>query len=194
MFDFIRGQIHRVAPTQVILEVGGVGFDVNISFQTFQAIQSSKEVSLYTRFLAKNDGQNLSTFVLYGFQQVEERAMFDMLTSISGIGNNLALTMLSAHPVEAIQQAIYQGNESFITAIKGIGPKTAKRLILELKDKVNDGQHFDLGSNNPKDEALKALLSLGFQRNTIMRTLDAIIQELPSSSVEELIKLALKRM
>ena len=194
MFDFIRGQIHRVAPTQVILEAGGVGFDVNISFQTFQAIQSSKEVSLYTRFLAKNDGQNLSTFVLYGFQQVEERAMFDMLTSISGIGNNLALTMLSAHPVEAIQQAIYQGNESFITAIKGIGPKTAKRLILELKDKVNDGQHFDLESNNPKDEALKALLSLGFQRNTIMRTLDVIIQELPSSSVEELIKLALKRM
>ena len=194
MFDFIRGQIHRVAPTQVILEVGGVGLDINISFQTFQAIQTSKEVSLYTRFLAKNDGQNLSTFVLYGFDKVEERAMFDMLTSISGIGNNLALTMLSAHPVDAIQQAIYQGNEAFITAIKGIGPKTAKRLILELKDKVNDGQHFDLESNNPKDEALKALLSLGFQRNTIMRTLDAIIQELPTSSVEELIKLALKRM
>ena len=79
MFDFIRGQIHRVAPTQVILEVGGMGFDINISFQTFQAIQTSKEVSLYTRFLAKNDGQNLSTFVLYGFDKVEERAMFDML-------------------------------------------------------------------------------------------------------------------
>ena len=141
---------HRVAPTQVILEVGGVGFDVNISFQTFQAIQTSKEVTLYTRFLAKNDGQNLSTFVLYGFEKVEERAMFDMLTSISGIGNNLALTMLSAHPVDSIQQAIYQGNEAFITAIKGIGPKTAKRLILELKDKVSDGQHLDLGGNNPK--------------------------------------------
>ena len=194
MFDFIRGQIHRVAPTQVILEVGGVGFDINISFQTFQAIQTSKEVTLYTRFLAKNDGQNLSTFVLYGFEKVEERAMFDMLTSISGIGNNLALTMLSAHPVDSIQQAIYQGNEAFITAIKGIGPKTAKRLILELKDKVSDGNPLDLGGNNPRDEALKALTSLGFQRNTIMRTLDAILKENSSSSVEELIKLALKRM
>ena len=139
MFDFIRGRIHRVAPTQVILEVGGVGFDVNISFQTFKPFKQVRRLPCTQGSLAKNDGQNLSTFVLYGFEKVEERAMFDMLTSISGIGNNLALTMLSAHPVDSIQQAIYQGNEGFITAIKGIGPKTAKRLILELKDKVNDG-------------------------------------------------------
>ena len=197
MFDFIRGQIHRVAPTQVILEVGGVGFDVNISFQTFQAIQTSKEVSLYTRFLAKNDGQNLSTFVLYGFDKVEERAMFDMLTSISGIGNNLALTMLSAHPVDAIQQAIYQGNEAFITAIKGIGPKTAKLIIIELKDKFAKGSDEELPFDPvefERTDAFQALLSLGYKEKEIQKVINDIVSKNLEIKTQELIRQSLKKL
>jgi Holliday junction DNA helicase RuvA len=170
---------------------------IEISLQTYEVIKSMKEVQLYTHLHFKKDGQVVSGIELYGFYEQSEKTMFELLILVSGIGTNTARLMLSAMRSDEIRGAILTDNEAKISSIKGIGPKTAKRLILELKDKMlkmDYGTAIEVSSNNKlRDDALIALSSLGFQKNTVLKALATVEKNYPEvNKVEDIIKYALK--
>lgn len=191
MITQLRGRLVEKNPTHVIIDCHGVGYLLHISLHTFGLLADDEQVTVYTHLSIKEDSHTL-----YGFSSKLERAVFRLLISVSGIGPSIARTMLSSMNPEEVQQAIAKGNVSAIQAVKGIGAKTAQRLILDLKDKVL--KTFDLDENiqekgnSNKEEALSALEVLGFARKISEKVLDQVLQEAPSSSVEELIKKALK--
>jgi Holliday junction DNA helicase RuvA len=191
MITQLRGRLVEKNPTHVIIDCHGVGYLLHISLHTFGLLADDEHVTVYTHLSIKEDSHTL-----YGFSSKLERAVFRLLISVSGIGPSIARTMLSSMNPEEVQQAIATGNVSAIQAVKGIGAKTAQRLILDLKDKVL--KTFDLDENiqekgnSNKEEALSALEVLGFARKISEKVLDQVLQEAPSSSVEELIKKALK--
>lgn len=191
MITQLRGRLVEKNPTHVIIDCHGVGYLLHISLHTFGLLADDEQVTVYTHLSIKEDSHTL-----YGFSSKLERAVFRLLISVSGIGPSIARTMLSSMNPEEVQQAIATGNVSAIQAVKGIGAKTAQRLILDLKDKVL--KTFDLDENiqekgnSNKEEALSALEVLGFARKISEKVLDQVLQEAPSSSVEELIKKALK--
>jgi|694.fasta_scaffold18055_4 Holliday junction DNA helicase RuvA len=198
MISYIKGTLVACQPTNVIIEnSSGMGMHIEISLQTYEVIKSMKEVQLYTHLHFKKDGQVVSGIELYGFYEQSEKTMFELLILVSGIGTNTARLMLSAMRSEEIRGAILTDNESKISSIKGIGPKTAKRLILELKDKMlkmDDGTAIEVSSNNKlRDDALIALSSLGFQKNTVLKALATVEKNYPEvNKVEDIIKYALK--
>lgn len=203
MIDFIKGTVILKTPTFVVIETaGGVGYRINISVNTYSKIEQNKEVSLIrllTYLQIREDAH-----ILYGFADESERSMFQLLISVSGVGAATAQVLLSSMSPDEARAAILGENEAAFNKVKGIGPKTAKRIILDLKDKVQkeSGEVAQLAllsnvadNHKMRDEAIAALLALGFQRIPIQKVLNKILQENPQiGSVEALIKAALRQL
>ena len=193
MIHHLKGKLVEKNPTYVIIECAGVGYFVNISLHTFSKIPEGELLQLYAHLQVKEDSHTL-----FGFAEKSEREIFRLLLSVSGIGSSTARTMLSSMSPAQIRDAIANGDVSAIQAIKGIGAKTAQRVILDLRDKVlkvYDIDELSITSNNTnKDEALSALEVLGFARRQAEKVVDKVISQDTSLSVENIIKLALKNL
>jgi len=195
MIAYLDGKLTEKSPTYVVVETGGVGYAVHISLHTWSQIQDLAVCRLLTHLVVKEDSHTL-----YGFYKPDERALFQALIAVSGIGPNTARMVLSSMTPEAFRQAVLAEDETAIRRIKGIGPKSAKRLILEMKDRVGkegpsaEGQ-ITPAHNTVRDEALTALVMLGFGRPASEKALSKIVrQQGVDSTVETLIKLALQNM
>ena len=193
MIHHLKGKLVEKNPTYVIIECGGVGYFVNISLHTFSMLTDGELINLYTHLQVKEDSHTL-----FGFSEKSERQIFRLLLSVSGIGSSTARTMLSSLSPAQIRDAIASGDVPTIQGIKGIGAKTAQRVILDLKDKVlkvYDIDEVSFASNNTnKEEALSALEVLGFVRRQAEKVVDKVVSQEPALSVENIIKLALKNL
>jgi len=193
MIAHLQGKLVEKSPTQVVIDCGGVGYHVNISLHTYSLLPDADFIKLYTHLQIKEDAHTL-----FGFVEKSEREIFKLLLSVSGIGASIARTMLSSLDPKQITNAIASGDVLTIQSIKGIGSKTAQRVILDLKEKVL--KLYDLDevsmsqSNTNRDEALSALEVLGFVRKTSERIVEKIVKEDPDASVESIIKKALKNL
>jgi Holliday junction DNA helicase RuvA len=194
MYAYIDGKLAFKSPSYVVIEAGGVGYHVNISLNTFSRIGNAERCKLFTWLHVKEDAHTL-----YGFADEGERRLFLHLISVSGVGPNTGRMMLSSITPEEIQTAIVKGDVSQIQRIKGIGPKSAQRLVLELQDKLKKEGPDSLISmpktTTIKDEALSALIMLGFARNAVEKVLEQELNKNGSDlTVEQLIKFALKSL
>lgn len=193
MITQLRGKLVEKNPTYVVLEVGGVGYWLNISLNTFSLLPNEESVLLYTYLSVKEDSHTL-----FGFINKIEREIFKLLISVSGVGPSIARTMLSSMSTDEIQQAIASGNVGVIQSVKGIGTKTAQRVLVDLKDKISKTFAIDevsfVESNTNKNEALSALEVLGFNKKQSEKVLDKILLEDSTVNVETLIKKALKNL
>ena len=193
MIAHIQGKLVEKNPTNVVIDCGGVGYDINISLHTFSLLPASDNINLFTYVQIKEDAHTL-----FGFVEKSEREIFKMLLSVSGIGASIARTMLSSIEPRQIIQAIATSDLATIQSIKGIGSKTAQRVILDLKDKVLKLYDIDevsiIQNNTNRDEALSALEVLGFIRRTSEKVVEKIIRENPDATVETIIKQALKNL
>ena len=193
MITQIIGRLVEKTPTQVVIDCNGVGYAVHISLHTFSQIGNDESIKLYTHLQIREDAHTL-----FGFHTPMERSVFLLLLSVSGIGASTARTMLSSLEPQQIQRAIISEDLNAIKSVKGIGLKTAQRVLIELKDKMMnlfDGEEIQiLGNNTIKDEALSALEVLGYSRKQSERIVDRVIQSTPDCSVEELIKEALNKL
>lgn len=193
MITHLNGKLIEKNPTHVIVEVNGVGYWLNISLNTFSQISDSETIMLYTHLSVKEDSHTL-----YGFISKIEREIFRLLISVSGVGPSIARTMLSSMTTDEIQQAIASGNVGLIQSVKGIGLKTAQRVLVDLKDKILKTFSIDEVSvaerNTNKIEALSALEVLGFTKKQCEKILDKFLLEDNAMSVELLIKKALKNL
>lgn len=191
MIAHIQGKLVEKTPTEVVIECNGVGYEIHISLHTYSQIPESENIKLYTFLQVKEDSHSL-----FGFTDKKERELFKLLISVSGIGANTARTMLSSLNPEQIIQAIAANDVGTVQSIKGIGLKTAQRVILDLKDKVLKIYAIEeiSGSlyNTNKEEALSALEVLGYMRKNAEKVLEKIITNSPAATVEDLIKQALK--
>ena len=193
MIAHLQGKLVEKNPTEVIIDCNGVGYHVNISLHTYSLLPNSEAIKLFTYLQIKEDSHTL-----FGFVEKSEREIFKMLLSVSGIGASIARTMLSSLEPKQIIQAIASADVITIQKIKGIGGKTAQRVILDLKDKVLKLYDLDevsmIQNNTNKDEALSALEVLGFVRKSSERVVEKIVKENPEATVENIIKLALKNL
>jgi Holliday junction DNA helicase RuvA len=193
MIAHIQGKLVEKTPTQVVIDCGGVGYNINISLHTYTLLPSTDFIKLYVHLQIKEDAHTL-----FGFVEKSEREIFRLLLSVSGIGANIARTMLSSLDPKQITNAIASADVVTIQSIKGIGSKTAQRVILDLKEKVL--KLYDLDevsmsqSNTNRDEALSALEVLGFVRKASEKIVEKIVKEEPDASVESIIKKALKNL
>ncbi|MEI7597099.1 MAG: Holliday junction branch migration protein RuvA [Bacteroidota bacterium] len=198
MIDYIEGKIAEITPTYVVIDVNGMGFSFNISLNTFSEIRENTKCKLYAHLAFKNEASTPVGMVLYGFATISERTMFHFLVSVSGVGANTARLILSSMTASEVQQVIVSGNVALLQKVKGIGGKTAQRIIVDLKDKLSkesiEKDYNFAASNTVKEEALGALVMLGFMKNIAEKTVDKIIKEHQNSTVEEIIKLALKML
>ncbi|MBD1259593.1 Holliday junction branch migration protein RuvA [Maribacter polysiphoniae] len=193
MIHHLNGKLVEKNPTHVIIECAGVGYFVNISLNTFSHIKDQENINLFTHLQVREDAHTL-----FGFAEKSEREIFRLLLSVSGIGASTARTMLSSLSPVQIRDAIANGDVATIQGIKGIGAKTAQRVILDLRDKilkVYDIDEVSISSNNTnKEEALSALEVLGFVRRQAEKVVDKVVSQEPALSVENIIKLALKNL
>ena len=195
MIDYIKGKITGLTPTEVILECYGIGYRILISLQTYEGLNGKDDATVYIHHYLREDEE-----LYYGFSSKDERELFRLLIGVSGIGASTARMMLSSLNSEEIRNAILAEDINKIKSIKGIGLKSAQRLILELKDKVVKGAGtdnpmlFSPTSNTAVDEAVTALVMLGFTKANVNKAVSAVIKEKPAASLEEIIKLALKRL
>jgi len=193
MIAQLQGKLVEKSPTHVVIDCGGIGYHVNISLHTYSLLPSADFVKLFTHLQIKEDAHTL-----FGFVEKSEREIFKLLLSVSGIGASIARTMLSSLDPKQITNAIASADVLTIQSIKGIGSKTAQRVILDLKEKIlklYDLDEVSMSQNNTnRDEALSALEVLGFVRKTSERIVEKIIKETPESSVEYIIKQALKNL
>ena len=193
MITQIKGKLVEKNPTQVVVDCNGIGYEINISLHTFSSLSSDENIQLFTHLQVREDAH-----ILYGFFTILERAVFRLLISVSGIGTSTARTMLSSLTPSEIQQAIGTEDVATIQGVKGIGLKTAQRVIIELKDKIRTLQGSEEipvhKSNTIKEETLSALEVLGYSRKASEKVVDKLIQGDPDSSVEELIKSALNKL
>ncbi|MBK7406749.1 MAG: Holliday junction branch migration protein RuvA [Saprospirales bacterium] len=195
MIHHIKGLITFKSPTYIVIEAGGIGYQVFISLNTYARIEPLEQVKLLTYFHVKEDGQSL-----FGFVDEQERVLFTHLISVSGIGPTTAQLVLSSLSVDEIRSAILSEDDRQFNRVKGIGPKTAKRIILELKDKVQKDVGEDWipvpsADNTIRQEALSALMALGFSRIPVQKALNQLLKENPGiNSVEKLIKMALQQL
>jgi holliday junction DNA helicase RuvA len=198
MIAYLSGKITSKGPTHILLETGGIGYMVKISLNTFEKIQHLDNCRLHTSLIVKIENQSVSGFDLYGFFEETEKDLFEKLISVSGVGAATARMMLSSFKPDEIRNAILSENEAMIQSIKGIGPKSAKRIILELKDKVGkiSGDSILMASpnNTLKEEALSALMALGFNKQAGDKVLMKLQSANNSWTVEGLIKEALKQL
>jgi Holliday junction DNA helicase RuvA len=193
MITQLKGRMIEKSPTEIVIDCNGVGYLVNISLNTFSKLSDSESISLYTHLQVKEDSHTL-----FGFFEKTERNLFRQLISVSGIGASTARTMLSSLTPGEIQSAIVSGNVSVIQSVKGIGLKTAQRVIIDLKDKVSliseNNQFIGNISNTNQDEALSALEVLGYNRKQTSKLIEMLVNNSPEMSVEELIKRALNKL
>ncbi|MDT0555231.1 Holliday junction branch migration protein RuvA [Patiriisocius hiemis] len=193
MITHIQGRLVEKSPTDVVIDCNGIGYFVNISFHTFSQLPDEENVKVFTHLLVREDSHTL-----YGFSTHLEREIFRLLISVSGVGANTARTMLSSLSPDQVKEAIASNDIGVIQSVKGIGLKTAQRVVLDLKDKVLKVYGLDdvstVSSNTNKNEALSALETLGFARKQAEKVCDKIIKEDPQASVETIIKQALKNL
>ncbi|MBF02029.1 MAG: Holliday junction branch migration protein RuvA [Flavobacterium sp.] len=193
MITHIQGRLVEKTPTEVVIDCNGIGYHVNISLHTFSLIPDEEKIKLFTFLQIKEDAHTL-----YGFVEKQERELFKLLLSVSGIGASIARTMLSSLAPQQIIHAIASNDVATVQSIKGIGAKTAQRVILDLKDKVLKVYALDevslVSNNTNKEEALSALEVLGFARKSAEKVIEKIVKEDPNASVENLIKQALKNL
>ncbi|MBR2244444.1 MAG: Holliday junction branch migration protein RuvA [Prevotella sp.] len=199
MIEYIKGELTELTPALATVEAAGVGYGLNISLNTYSAIQGKKEVRLYVYEAIREDA-----YVLYGFVNKKEREMFELLISVSGVGPNTARMMLSSMSVSELCGAISTGNERIVKGIKGIGKMTAQRIIVDLRDKIvalGIADEIPAGgtiatpiNNAVRDEAVAALTMLGFSPAPTQKVVVAILQEQPDAPVEQVVKLALKQI
>lgn len=193
MITQIRGRLVEKNPTYVVVDCAGVGYLLHVSLQTFSSLPSDENIRLFTHLSIREDAHTL-----YGFITKTEREVFKLLISVSGVGPSIARTMLSSMSSEEVQNAIASDNVAIIQSVKGIGAKTAQRVIVDLKDKILktfDIDEVSLNSNNTnKEESLSALEVLGFNRRQSEKVITAILKETPNATVELLIKKALKNL
>ena len=197
MIDYIKGSIAQLTPTRVVLDNNGIGYRIEISLQTYESLEGKSEakVYIYHYFRQREDIE-----MYYGFATRDERELFELIISVSGIGVNSARMMLSSFSAEELREAILSEDVGRIKSVKGIGLKSAQRLILELKDKIVKGEGsspevlFQATSNEAIEEATRALTMLGFTKPNVNKAIQTILKKNPSAKVEEIIKLALKMM
>lgn len=191
MIGYLKGKIISSKPTQIVLDVNGVGYKVGISINTFEKIVNKTEVSLFVHTHVKED-----SISLYGFFTEPEKEMFELLISISGIGPKIALGLLSGISVDSLKEAIEEGNVTRITAVPGIGRKTAERLVLELRSKVEgiSAEQFTTLQPSTKSEAISALTTLGYNVKTAEKIVRELLLENSDYALEDLIKNALSRL
>ena len=196
MYSYIKGELVEVGPTQAVIENNGIGYELQISLQTFTEIQALRDVMLYIHHHVREDVE-----LWYGFATKEERNIFRMLIEVNGIGPNTARMMLSSMNSSEIRTAIVGGDVNRIKSIKGIGIKTAQRVIIDLKDKIAKGGGDTASAlfvqettSANMEEALSALVMLGFAKTAAEKVLRSVYRENPQYTLEELIKFSLKRL
>jgi Holliday junction DNA helicase RuvA len=191
MFEYIKGSVISLSPAGVVIEAGEIGYFVHISLTTYSLLHGSEKAKLFLHQVIREDAH-----ILYGFFDQAERELFRLLISVNGIGANTAIMMLSSHKPEELQHAILNENVGLLKNIKGIGIKTAQRVIIDLKDKIGKTSAGDLlfrANESPvRSEAVAALEMLGFNKKAVEKLVDQVLIEQPAITVENLIKLALK--
>lgn len=203
MIDYIKGELTELTPAEAVVEAYGVGYSLNISLNTYTAIQGKHEAKLYVHEALVTGGRD-DSYTLYGFASKQERALYRLLITVSGVGANTARMILSAAAPADLGNAIASGNERLLKGVKGIGLKTAQRIIVDLKDKVMslglaaEVNVADAGTTavnaGVRDEAVSALTMLGFSPAPSAKVVTSILQEQPSLPVEQVVKLALKQI
>lgn len=194
MIFYLKGIVQELAPTHAIIEVSGVGYFVGISLYTSQKLALGKEATLYTQQIIREDAH-----LLFGFFEKQEKDMFNLLISVNGVGAVSAMILLSSLELAEISQAILSGNSGVLQKVKGIGAKTAERIIIDLRDKVQkfegmQGENPPMINNKVKEESLSALEVLGIPRKTSDKIADKILKKTPDISIEELVKQVLKNI
>ncbi|HBB90936.1 MAG: Holliday junction DNA helicase RuvA [Bacteroidetes bacterium GWF2_49_14] len=193
MYEYITGKLADLTPAAAIIEQGGIGYQVQISLQTYASARGKDSVTLLIEEIIREDNHTL-----FGFFTREEREMFRLLVSVSGIGPNTARMMLSSLTTPDIRRAIQTDNVNLLKSVKGVGVKTAQRVIIDLRDKLSKTEEvsgiFPVSGNTSREEALSALVMLGFGRNDSVKALDQILRDAPETGPEELVKLALKKL
>lgn len=195
MYEYIQGSVAEVAPAYTVIDAGGVGYYLHISLETFAAIEHAAQAKLYVHYVVREDAQ-----LLYGFSTKVERELFRLLISVSGVGGNTARMILSTYSPRELQGIITAGNAVLLKNVKGLGLKTAQKIIVELSGKLmalgadEGGAPVAAADGGSIEEALAALVMLGFARAAADKVLRAVVRESPGATVEELIRLALKRL
>lgn len=196
MYEYISGSLTELSPTYAVVEAAGVGYYINISLQTFSAIEGAESVRLYVHFIVREDAQ-----ILYGFATRQERELFRLLISVSGVGGNTARMILSTYSTSGLRNIISTANAVLLKNVKGLGLKTAQKIIVELSGKM-----VDLGleakavkaagevDNEVFNETVAALVMLGFQKGASEKVVKALLKEDPNIQVEDAVRLALRRM
>lgn len=195
MIDYIKGEIIELTPTDIVLECHGIGYNILISVQTYSVLDEKKDATVYIHHYLREDEE-----LYYGFATKEERKMFRLLIGVSGVGASTARMMLSSLSVEEIQNAILSEDVSRIKSVKGIGLKSAQRIIIELKDKVVKGGETDMSAlftqvdNKASEEATTALIMLGFTKVNVNKAVNAVLKEDPTATVENIIRKSLQKL
>ncbi len=203
MIEYVKGELADVTPVLAVVEAAGVGYALNISLNTYSAIQGKREVKLYVHEVLVAGGRD-DSFTLYGFSTKQERGLYRLLITVSGVGANSARMMLSAMSPSELCNVISSGNDKVLKTVKGIGLKTAQRIIVDLKDKIistgiaqelsSNGGSVLMVNNDVKDEAVSALTMLGFSPAPSAKVVVSILTEQPDMPVEQVVKLALKQI
>ena len=199
MFEYISGKFSEKTPTHVVVDVGGIGYIVSVSLNTYSDINELNEGKLLTQYSVSVDVRSgESRHQIFGFSTALERALFRQLVSVSGVSSGIAHMILSAFKPDELQSILVNGDVKILTTVKGVGPKLAQKIIGELREKVaKDENNFDestTGGNSMRQEALSALTALGFDRGKSAKVLNQLIKDEPPSSIEVLIKNALKQL
>lgn len=194
MYDYISGPVAEAAPTHAVIDAGGVGYYLHISLETFAAIEHAERAKLWVHFVVREDAQ-----LLYGFATKAERELFRLLISVSGVGGNTARMILSTYSPRELQGIISSGNAVLLKNVKGLGLKTAQKIIVELSGKLSvlgdgDGDGAAAAVAEAGSEALAALVMLGFGRAAAEKVVHAVVRETPAATVEEVVRLSLKRL
>jgi len=192
MITQIEGRLIEKNPTHIVVKCNGISYFIHISLHTYQQLPAEEAINIYTHLQIKEDAHTL-----YGFMSRQEREIFRKLISVSGIGANTARLMFSSLSPDDITLAIAGGDDATIKSVKGIGAKTAQRVIIDLKDKIEsneDADNFRLQSNTNKDEALSALETLGYSKKQAERVIIKIMKDQPDASIEAIVKHALKKL
>ena len=193
MIYYLKGVVQELTPTYAVVEVGGVGYYVSVSLNTSQKLQQGRECLLYTQQIIREDAH-----LLFGFYEKAEKEMFNLLISVNGVGAVSAMILLSSLDLAEISRAILSGNSGVLQKVKGIGAKTAERIIIDLRDKVQKFEFTEgetpLTDNKVKEEALSALEVLGIPRKTSEKIMDKVLKQAPKTSTEELVKQVLKNI
>lgn len=192
MYEYISGRVAEVAPTYAVVDAHGVGYYLQISLETFKAVEHADETKLYVHYVVREDAQ-----LLFGFATKVERELFRLLIGVSGVGGNTARMILSTYSPAELQSIISTGNAVLLKNVKGLGLKTAQKIIVELTGKMTALGTDAVGAaavGGDADEAIEALAMLGFARSAAEKAVRAVVHETPSASVEELVRMALKRL